>query len=163
MSEYTHFDNTGSPVLVDVSDKIETKRCAYAEAWITLPQATLNVLLKGNVKKGNPFTIAELAGIMGAKKTSSLIPLCHNIKVENVVVKCELVREKQSVVIRSEVVTTDVTGVEMEALTSVSVAALCFYDMCKALDKGMVIKDIRLLRKTGGKSGDWVTMEVYNG
>ena len=99
--------------------------------------------------------VAELAGIMGAKKTPELIPLCHNIRLDNVVVKCVLAEGTKSVRITCEATANEVTGVEMEALTGVSAAALCFYDMCKGLDKGMVIRDIRLLRKTGGKSGEW--------
>ena len=114
------------------------------------------------MKKGDPLRIAELAGIMGAKKTPDLIPLCHTIRLDNVKVKCDLKEDSKSVHITCEATSNEVTGVEMEALTGVSVAALCFYDMCKGLDKGMVIRDIRLLRKTGGKSGEWNAGKGYS-
>lgn len=159
MSDYTHFDKDGRPVLVDVSEKKTTKRTALAEGWIDLPQAIADVVSQGGVKKGDPFSVAELAGIMGAKKTPDLIPLCHPIRIDNVSVRCELLG--LSVRITCEATATEVTGVEMEALTGVSLAALCFYDMCKGIDKGMVIRDIRLLQKTGGKSGDWNAKERY--
>ncbi len=162
MAEYTHFDKEGRPTLVDVSRKSITSRTAWAEGWIELPDTIFDTVSKGNVKKGNPFTIAELAGIMGAKKTPDLIPLCHTIKLDNVSVKCDLDSDKKAVKITCEATANEVTGVEMEALTGVSVAALCFYDMCKALDKGMVIRDIRLLRKTGGKSGEWNAGKGYS-
>jgi len=153
MADYTHFDKEGRPVLVDVSEKKTTKRTALAEGWVDLPQAIADVVSVGSVKKGDPFSIAELAGIMGAKKTPDLIPLCHPIRLDNVQVRCEL--QGNSVRITCETTATEVTGVEMEALTGVASAALCFYDMCKGIDKGMVIRDIRLIKKRGGKSGDW--------
>jgi len=117
--------------------------------------------LRETSKKGDPFLIAELAGIMGAKKTPELIPLCHTIRLDNVSVKCELAEGTKSVRITCEATANEVTGVEMEALTGVSAAALCFYDMCKGIDKGMVIRDIRLIRKTGGKSGEWNAEGVF--
>lgn len=159
MSDYTHFDKEGRPVLVDVSEKHTTKRTALAEGWIDLPDAIYEVVSQGSVKKGDPLSIAELAGIMGAKKTPDLIPLCHPIRIDNVSVRCAL--EGKSVHITCEATATEVTGVEMEALTGTAAAALCFYDMCKGIDKGMVIRDIRLLRKTGGKSGDWNAEKGY--
>lgn len=162
MAEYSHFDRDGRPTLVDVSKKQITSRTAWAEGWIDLPELIYETVSSGNVKKGNPFPIAELAGIMGAKKTPELIPLCHTIRLDNVSVKCELVHETKSVKITCEATANEVTGVEMEALTGVSAAALCFYDMCKGLDKGMVIRDIRLLRKTGGKSGEWTAEKGYS-
>ncbi|MDO5116421.1 MAG: cyclic pyranopterin monophosphate synthase MoaC [Synergistaceae bacterium] len=155
MGEYTHFDAEGRPTLVDVSGKTATKRTAWAEGWLCLPDAIYEKVSQGAVKKGDPFSIAELGGIMGAKKTPELIPLCHTIRLDNVKVSCILDHEKKALKISCEASASEVTGVEMEALTGVSVAALTFYDMCKAIDKGMVIKDIRLLRKTGGKSGEW--------
>ena len=161
MAEYTHFDSEGRPVLVDVSKKDITSRTAWAEGWIDLPDAIYETVSAGSVKKGDPFLIAELAGIMGAKKTPELIPLCHTIRLDNVVVKCGLAEGTKSVRITCEATANEVTGVEMEALTGVSAAALCFYDMCKGLDKGMVIRDIRLIRKTGGKSGEWNARGVY--
>lgn len=152
---YTHFDKDGRPILVDVSEKKTTKRVAVAEGWIDLPEEIFNTVSRGAVKKGDPFSIAELAGIMGAKKTPDIIPLCHNIRIDSVNVRCSLDAERQAVRITCEAAASEVTGVEMEALTGAAVAALCFYDMCKGIDKGMVIRDIRLLSKTGGKSGDW--------
>jgi len=161
MAEYSHFDSDGRPALVDVSTKKATSRTALAEGWVDLPPVVFETVAAGNVKKGNPFPIAELAGIMGAKATPDLIPLCHNIRLDNVRVKCELFSENKAVRITCEAVANEVTGVEMEALTGVSIAALCFYDMCKGLDKGMVIRDIRLLKKTGGKSGEWTAEKGY--
>ena len=161
MAEYTHFDSEGRPTLVDVSQKNITSRTAWAEGWVELPETIYEVVSKGNVKKGNPFPIAELAGIMGAKKTPDIIPLCHTIRLDNVNVRCTLDCEKKAVKITCEATANEVTGVEMEALSGVSIAALCFYDMCKGLDKGMIIRDIRLLRKTGGKSGEWNAGKGY--
>ena len=155
MGEYTHFDADGRPTLVDVSGKSVTKRTAWAEGWLYLPDEIYKTVSNGAVKKGDPFSIAELGGIMGAKRTPDLIPLCHTIRLDNVKVRYELDHEKKALKITCEATASEVTGVEMEALTGVSVAALTFYDMCKGIDKGMVIKDIRLLRKTGGKSGEW--------
>ena len=162
MAEYTHFDAEGRPTLVNVSGKSVTNRTAWAEGTVELPESIFDVVSKGNVKKGDPLRIAELAGIMGAKKTPDLIPLCHTIRLDNVKVKCDLKEDSKSVHITCEATSNEVTGVEMEALTGVSVAALCFYDMCKGLDKGMVIRDIRLLRKTGGKSGEWNAGKGYS-
>ena len=155
MGEYTHFDAEGRPTLVDVSDKAVTKRTAWAEGWLFLPDEIYRTVSQGAVKKGDPFSIAELGGIMGAKRTPDLIPLCHTIRLDNIKVKCDLDHKKKALRITCEATASEVTGVEMEALTGVSVAALTFYDMCKGIDKGMVIKAIRLLRKTGGKSGEW--------
>lgn len=161
MSKYTHFDTDGSPTLVDISKKNITSRTAVAEGWIRLPTSIYETVSSGNVKKGNPLSIAELAGIMGAKQTASLIPLCHTVGLENVSVKCNLDRDKKALHIICEVTANYSTGVEMEALTAVSVAALCFYDMCKAVDKGMMITDIRLLKKSGGSSGEWTAEKEY--
>lgn len=161
MKDYTHFDSEGRPVLVDVSNKKATSRTAWAEGWIDLPDVIYEKVSSGSIKKGDPLLIAELAGIMGAKKTPELIPLCHTIRLDNVVVKCTLAEGSKSVRITCEATANEVTGVEMEALTGVSTAALCFYDMCKGLDKGMVIRGIRLLRKTGGKSGEWAAEGGY--
>lgn len=161
MPGYTHFDKEGRPFLVDVGGKSVTRRTALAEGWIDLPDMIFKALSEGGIKKGDPFSIAELAGITGAKRTADIVPLCHNIRIDNVSVKCDLVPETKSVRIICEVGASEVTGVEMEALTGVATAALCFYDMCKALDKGMVIRDIRLLSKTGGKSGDWLAERAF--
>lgn len=161
MAGYTHFDGDGRPTLVDVSKKAVTLRTAWAEGWVELTDKIYETVAAGNIKKGDPLLIAELAGIMGAKKTPDIIPLCHTIRLDNVSVKCFLVEEKKSVRITCEATANEVTGVEMEALTGVSAAALCFYDMCKGIDKGMIIRDIRLLRKTGGKSGEWNAGKGY--
>lgn len=152
---YTHFDNEGHPVLVDVGSKNITKRTAEAEGWVYLPNSVYDVVSRGNVKKGDPYVIAETAGIMAAKKTPDIIPLCHNIRLDSIKVRCTLDSELKAVHITCRVSASEVTGVEMEALTAVSAAALCFYDMCKGIDKGMEIQNIRLITKTGGKSGDW--------
>ena len=155
MAEYTHFDIDGRPVLVDVSKKNITSRTAWAEGWIDLPDVIYEKVSAGSVKKGDPFLIAELAGIMGAKKTPELIPLCHTIRLDNVVVKCDLAEGTKSVRISCEATANEVTGVEMEALTGVSVGLLTIYDMVKAIDKSMIISDIQLESKSGGKSGDF--------
>ena len=155
MSDWTHFDTEGRPVMVDVGGKNVTERTAAAECFIQLPEKIYRAVAAGDLAKGDPISVAELGGIMGAKKTSELIPLCHNIKLNSVTVRCELDSEKAQLRIFAHAKATDVTGVEMEALTAVSVAALVFYDMCKGLDKGMVISGLRLLQKTGGKSGTW--------
>lgn len=155
MSGYTHFDEDGRPRLVDVSAKSVTSRTAVAEAWIALPDAVYETVSHGTVKKGDPFSIAELGGIMGAKRTPDIIPLCHNIRLDSVRVHCTLDESTHALHITCKASARDVTGVEMEALTGASVAALVFYDMCKGIDKGMIIKDIRLISKSGGKSGDW--------
>ena len=161
MGEYTHFDAEGRPTLVDVSGKAVTKRTAWAEGWLCLPDEIYRTVSQGAVKKGDPFSIAELGGIMGAKKTPDLIPLCHTSRLDNIKVKRDLDHDKRALKITCRATASEVTGVEMEALTGVSVAALTFYDMCKGIDKGMVIKDIRLLKKTGGKSGEWNAAEKF--
>ncbi|MDO4987529.1 MAG: cyclic pyranopterin monophosphate synthase MoaC [Synergistes sp.] len=163
MGEYTHFDRDGRPTLVDVSGKDVTKRVALAEGWVYLPEEIFKTVSQGGVKKGDPFRIAELGGIMGAKRTPNMIPLCHTIRIDNIKTRCDLVPERQAVRITCEASATEVTGVEMEALTGVSIAALTFYDMCKGIDKGMIIKDIRLLKKTGGKSGTWCAEDYREG
>lgn len=155
MADWTHFDKDGRPHMVDVGDKNTTKRRAIAEGWVDLPDAIYDAVAKGDIKKGDPIPVAELGGIMGAKRTPDLIPLCHQIMLESVKVRCDLDGDAKALRIECEAVASGVTGVEMEALTGVSVAALVFYDMCKGIDKGMVIRDIRLLEKSGGKSGTW--------
>ena len=152
MPELTHF-KAGRAVMVDVSEKAVTKREAIAEALILLPPEAQAALESGGVGKGDPLAVAQLAGIIGAKKTAELIPLCHPIPLSSVDVNLERVPEGVRVTATAR--TTDRTGVEMEAMTAVSVAALAVYDMLKAASKGIVISRIRLLAKTGGKSGDW--------
>ena len=156
MQEFTHLDSKGRPRMVDVSDKDETLREAVAEGFVFLPPAVWTALGSGTTKKGNVLVIAETAGIMACKKTQELIPLCHSIRLDSVSVTCVLEEKPKSVRITCRVSAREVTGVEMEALTGVTVAALTVYDMCKGIDKGMQIKNIRLLEKRGGKSGEYL-------
>ena len=155
MSGFTHFDGEGNAVMVDVSEKGVTERTATAGGSITMQPETMKLILDGGVKKGDVLTVAQLAGIMGAKRTPDLIPLCHPLALTSVKVDLECVPERNAVDIKATCKLKGRTGVEMEALTAVSVAALTVYDMCKAVDKGMVISDIRLLHKAGGKSGTY--------
>ncbi len=156
----THLDDEGRPRMVDVSGKETTFRTASAEGRVRLNRAITEALGEGELTgKGNVLRIAETAGIMGVKKTAELIPLCHGIRIDSVTLFCDLHGAEQRVDIRCSVAGRDVTGVEMEALTGVSVAALTIYDMCKALSKDMVIEGIRLTKKTGGKSGDYEAKE----
>ncbi|MBC7795887.1 MAG: cyclic pyranopterin monophosphate synthase MoaC [Pyrinomonadaceae bacterium] len=140
--------------MVDVGDKSETKRRAVASAKVLLSTVTLEAIRRNQTPKGNPLEISRIAGIMAAKQTSNLIPLCHQLNLSKVEVRAEL--KDFGVYLESEVVTSSQTGVEMEALTAVSVAALTIYDMCKALDKSIVISEIRLESKSGGKSDDFL-------
>jgi cyclic pyranopterin monophosphate synthase len=148
----SHYDRPGRAKMVDVSAKSPSKREAEASAWVELSPAVLKALPSN--PKGDPLEVARLAGIMAAKKTSDLIPLCHPLPLSHVDVSIRLC--ENGVAISSKVTTTAGTGVEMEALVAASVAALTVYDMCKALDKGIVIREIGLERKSGGKSGDYV-------
>ena len=156
MAELTHFDDDGRPTMVDVSAKQATSRQAIAAGRVTMAPATLARIEARDIRKGDVLTIAELAGIMGAKRTPDLIPLCHPLGLTSVHVKLTHVRAENAIDIEASCKVAGQTGVEMEALTAVSVAALTIYDMCKAIDRAMVISDIRLLHKSGGKSG------VYN-
>lgn len=151
--EFTHFNSEGRAYMVEVTDKDETKRVAVAEGFISMNEETLERLTEGKIKKGDVLSVAQVAGIMGVKKTSDLIPMCHNIFLTGADIKFEV--KENGVYIMSEVKTVGKTGVEIEALTGVSVAALTIYDMCKSVDKGMTIEYVRLLKKTGGKSGDF--------
>lgn len=150
----THIDQAGMAHMVDVTEKSPTLRIAIGKGSIRMLPGTLEKVISGNMKKGDVLSAARLAGIMAAKKTSELIPLCHNIFLNQVVVDLEIDRDLPGVQIRSEVRTYGVTGVEMEALTAVSIAALTVYDMIKAVQKDAVIGNIRLVEKHGGKSGD---------
>lgn len=141
--------------MVDVGNKDVTAREAIAEARISLEPATLKLVQEGNIKKGDVFGAARLAGVMAAKKTPDLIPLTHPLPLESINVDFDLDEEKSMVIITATARTTARTGVEMEAMTAVSVAALTVYDMCKSAEKGITITDIRLIKKTGGKSGEW--------
>ncbi|MFM2044345.1 MAG: cyclic pyranopterin monophosphate synthase MoaC [Pseudomonadota bacterium] len=162
-SPLTHFDAAGNAAMVDVSDKAETERVATARGRVTMEAATFALIRDGQVKKGDVLSVARLAGIMAAKKTSELIPLCHPLAITKAMVDFTLDEPGSAVEIEATVKLKGRTGVEMEALTAVSVAALTIYDMCKAADRGMTIGDIRLVRKTGGKSGDWSPTDVVAG
>ena len=152
MSKLSHFDDSGEARMVDVSRKTATRREAVARAFVALTDEVLEALPRN--PKGNPLEVARFAGIQAAKKTSDLIPMCHPLPLSFVDVTAEVVAG--GVAIRATAATTAVTGVEMEALTAASVAALTVYDMCKALDKGIRIEHLELERKSGGKSGEWV-------
>jgi cyclic pyranopterin phosphate synthase len=151
LSKLSHYDRAGRASMVDVSGKAPSRRQAEASAFVALKPAVLKALPKN--PKGDPLEVARLAGIMAAKKTSDLIPMCHPLPLSHVDVRMRLC--ENGVAITSKVTTTAVTGVEMEALVAASVAALTVYDMCKALDKGIEIREIALERKSGGKSGDY--------
>jgi cyclic pyranopterin monophosphate synthase len=153
MAGFTHFDEEGKARMVDVSDKAETERSATARGSVLMQPATLALIKEGGVKKGDVLSVARLAGIMGAKKTPDLIPLCHPLALTSVQVDLTLNEARTAVDITATCKLVGKTGVEMEALTAVSVAALTVYDMCKAVDKAMQIVDIRLTHKSGGKSG----------
>jgi cyclic pyranopterin phosphate synthase len=155
MSEFTHFDAKGDATMVDVSAKAETERVAVASGRITMQKATLEKIMAGDMKKGDVLSVARLAGIMGAKRTPDLIPLCHPLNLTSVAVELSCNPDISSVEIKATTKITGRTGVEMEALTAVAVAALTVYDMCKSIDRGMRIGDIRLLHKSGGKSGTY--------
>ena len=156
MSELTHFDERGNAAMVDVGDKDITERTATAAGTVTMASATMKLIVDGGVKKGDVLSVARLAGIMGAKKTPDLIPLCHPLALTSVKVELTCDTDRNAVDISATCKLKGRTGVEMEALTAVSVAALTVYDMCKAVDRGMVIGDVRLMEKRGGKSGEWV-------
>ncbi|WP_323778008.1 cyclic pyranopterin monophosphate synthase MoaC [Leisingera sp.] len=149
----THFDTKGDAHMVDVSDKAVTSRIATAEGSITMARETFDIIAEGRAKKGDVLSVARLAGIMGAKKTPDLIPLCHPLPVTKVAVELTLDPDLPGVRVEATVKTTGQTGVEMEALTAVSTAALTVYDMAKAVDKAMEIGGIRVTLKDGGKSG----------
>ena len=155
MSDLTHFDAAGKPVMVDVSGKDVTERVATAKALVTMQEATLARIVEGTVKKGDVLAVARLAGIMAAKRTAELIPLCHPLALAAVPVDCVALPDDHAVEITATVKVTGRTGVEMEAMTAASVAALTIYDMCKAIDRAMIVSNIRLVHKSGGKSGTY--------
>jgi cyclic pyranopterin phosphate synthase len=156
MSDLTHLDESGRARMVDVSAKGETVRIATARGRVLMRPATLRLIQSGGVTKGDVLAIAQVAGVMGAKKTSDLIPLCHPLPITGVDLSFELDEDASAVEITAVARVVGKTGVEMEALTAVSTAALTVYDMCKAVDKDMVIDQIRLVHKVGGKSGEYV-------
>ncbi|MGB9671204.1 MAG: cyclic pyranopterin monophosphate synthase MoaC [Halothiobacillaceae bacterium] len=151
----THIDETGAARMVDVGDKLETRREATAQAIVRMKPETLALIVQGTHKKGDVLAVARIAGIMAAKRTPDLIPLCHPLLLTKVEVTLEPMTEESSIYITATCALKGQTGVEMEALTAASVAALTIYDMCKAVDRGMVIDRIGILEKKGGKSGHW--------
>jgi cyclic pyranopterin phosphate synthase len=153
MTDLTHFDDEGKAIMVDVGDKESTRRVAVARADMQMQPETLARILDNRVKKGDVFAVARLAGIMAAKKTSDLIPLCHPLLLNSITVEFSPDPDNASVEIEATVKVNGQTGVEMEALTAVSIAALTIYDMCKAVDKTMTFGNVRLVKKTGGRSG----------
>jgi len=156
MADLTHFNQAGEAHMVDVGDKSTTKRVAVAAGKIIMLEDTFELIKQGNHKKGDVLGIARIAAIMAAKKTSDLIPLCHPLALTKVTVDFKLLEEECAVECRVQAELSGQTGVEMEALTSVQIGLLTIYDMCKAVDRGMVITDVRLLEKAGGKTGHWV-------
>ena len=155
-SPLTHFDAQGQAHMVDVGAKAATKRVAVAQGCISMQPETLALVAQGTAKKGDVLGVARLAGIMAAKKTSDLIPLCHPIALTKVAVEFQILADENMVRCEATAETVGPTGVEMEALTAVQVALLTIYDMCKAADRGMTISDVKLLEKHGGKSGSYV-------
>ncbi len=155
MSEFTHIDDKGNAVMVDVSDKQSTTRTSHAEGFIYMNDKTLAMVAEGSHKKGDVLAVARIAGIQAAKKTPDLIPLCHPLMLSSVKVTFEIQADQGRIRTIAICKLTGQTGVEMEALTAASVACLTVYDMCKAVDKMMRIEGIRVLSKSGGKSGDW--------
>ncbi len=155
MGKLTHFNNAGEAEMVDVSNKASTDRIAIAEGIITMQTETLELIMQGGHKKGDVLGIARIAGIMAAKKTSELIPLCHPLMISKISVDLKPLPSKNAVSCQATVKTTGQTGVEMEALTAVQIALLTIYDMCKAVDRAMTIENVGLKKKSGGKSGEW--------
>lgn len=155
MSALTHFDAQGQAHMVDVTAKAATHRIAIASGRIEMQPSTFAIIEAGTAKKGDVLGIARIAGIMGAKKTSDLIPLCHPLAITRVAVDFELLPDRSSLECTATVETVGPTGVEMEALTAVQVALLTVYDMCKAVDRGMMISSVSIIAKRGGKSGGW--------
>lgn len=155
MSKLTHFNESGAAHMVDVSQKPSTERLAISEGVISMRPETFQLIAEGGHAKGDVLGIARIAGIMAAKKTADLIPLCHPLPISHVGVEFILDAQQSRVQCQATVKTTGPTGVEMEALAATQIALLTIYDMCKAVDKGMVIESVRLLEKSGGKSGHW--------
>lgn len=156
MSEFTHFNADGNAVMVDVGEKEDTKREALASGVIYMSEECYRKVKEGSMKKGDVLGVARIAGIMGAKKTAELIPLCHILSLTKVEIDFEYLEEEHGIRVLCRTACTGKTGVEMEALTGVNVTLLTIYDMCKAVDRGMEIGEIHLLEKSGGKSGEWI-------
>jgi cyclic pyranopterin phosphate synthase len=156
MSDLSHFNQFGDPHMVDVGDKPITQRTAVSEGYIEMQADTLQLILAGGHKKGDVLAIARIAGIMASKKTAELIPLCHPLPLTHVEINLTPEPQQQRIRCQTTVKTNGQTGVEMEALTATQIALLTIYDMCKAVDRGMVIQSVQLLEKDGGKSGHWL-------
>lgn len=154
-NKLTHFDNSGNARMVDVSEKNKTERVAIAVSRIRVSEETLSLIKAGKIGKGDVLGVARVAGIMASKQTSNLIPMCHPLMISSCNIDFEINDEESCIDIKSTVKIVDKTGVEMEALTAATIAALTIYDMCKAVDKRMVIEGTHLLKKTGGKSGEF--------
>jgi len=159
MSDFTHFNEQGRAKMVDVGEKPINQRVAVAGARVLVNENTFSLIKSGGMKKGDVLTVAQIAGVMGAKRTPDIIPMCHPILMDGINLDLSLDEERLSVEIKAEVRCDGRTGVEMEALSAVSIAALTVYDMCKAVQKDMVISDIRLISKTGGVHGDYYREE----
>ena len=160
MSQLTHFDSAGQAHMVDVGEKPETRRIARATGSIRMMPQTLMMIMRGDAKKGDVLGIARIAAIQGSKRTAELIPLCHPVGLTSVGVEFNIDQNDATIECTVTAETVGRTGVEMEALTSVTIAMLTIYDMCKSADRGMVIENIRLLEKSGGKSGLWIADHV---
>lgn len=158
-NQLTHIDESGQAKMVDVGQKPDTERVAVAGGSVVMRPETLQLIIEGNVKKGDVLTVAQMAGVMAAKRTSELIPLCHPLLINHVSVTCTPNLAESRIDIKASVRLTGKTGVEMEALTAVTVAGLTIYDMVKAVDRSMRLTDIRLLAKSGGRSGEYVADE----
>lgn len=159
MNDFSHFNEAGRAKMVDVSEKLDSVRTAVASGKVLVSAETFELIRTGGMKKGDVLAVAQTAGIMGAKRTPDIIPMCHPIMLSGVDIDLKLDENEHAVVITATTKCTGATGVEMEALTAVSVAALTVYDMCKAVQRDIEISDIKLLRKSGGKSGDFVRGE----
>lgn len=155
MNKLTHLNEKGEANIVDISSKKPTKRSAIAEGKVSISETTLNLIISNNVKKGDVLSIARIAGIISAKKTPELIPLCHNLNLEFIKIEFEIDKKNKCIKVLSECQTTHKTGVEMEAMISCSISCLTIYDMVKSVDKNAYINDIKLISKSGGKSGNY--------
>lgn len=154
-SKFTHFDNSGNAKMVDVSEKHKTERVAIAVSKIKVSKETLELIKEGGIGKGDVLGVARVAGIMASKQTSNLIPMCHPLMISSCNIDFKINNEDSNIEIKATVKIVDKTGVEMEALTAATISALTIYDMCKAVDKRMIIEGTHLLKKTGGKSGEF--------
>lgn len=162
MNKFTHFDADGNAVMVDVSNKTQTTRTAIASGKIQVNKEIITLIKEGNNKKGDVLGVAQIAGIMGAKSTSSIIPLCHPLPIQKCEINFHINEATCTITVTATVKTKGQTGVEMEALTAATTTLLTIYDMCKAVDKGMVIQEVQLIKKTGGKSGDFIRGETQD-